>query len=704
MVVRYAVLLVMLALVACNGDTSGRMEGALTPDDPPTSGCADVDQDGIADSVETEADLDDDGTPNRADTDSDGDGVLDEEERVSPKCTAPADSDQDGTADFLDLDSDGDGIPDAPDPTGLDSDGDGLPDSRDADDDGDHISDVQEIGGDTAMPRDTDGDGTPDYKDIDSDNDGVRDTTSSLGDLDGDGTIDYLDDDVDGDGVPDVHELGTPTTPRDTDSDRLPDFIDADSDGDGLADGAEDENGNGMVDAGESSAILKDSDGDGADDLVEQAAMTDATDATKNPQADGNFVFVVPYQMAPTPEQATLDFATTISRADVVVSIDTTGSMGGALENLKSSLSSQIVPDLSTEIPDLGIAITNYEDMPTGSFGSPGDLPFELVTPVTTDPMDAQTALNGLLLGGGGDTPESGIEALYQIATGSGVSWPADPMLGFPAGSVPPFDMMFRGGAFPIVILITDAESHAAETIFIQGLEVTGYSPFVPEAASREEAFMALEAIGARVIVVNVGQSSVALEDNLDIVQRTGAVVPPEAFGASGQCLTGLAGAPQPPNANGECPLLFNVGFEGTGLGSSIVDAVQALAGSASLDIDARPENEDGNPGGVDAVQAFLERVTPNTSPASATMCTSGIPVEDRLGGDGQDDTFIDVSGGVRVCFDVVPKINTTVMPTSEPQLFRARIDVYGDNITVLDDRAVWFVVPPKPPMPGGVE
>jgi hypothetical protein len=664
--VGYAVLLVMLAiLVACNGDQSpGRNESGID-NDPSTGGCSDVDQDGIADGTEGDGDADDDGTPNKNDNDSDGDGVLDRDERVTPMCTMPGDSDRDRTPDYLDLDSDGDGVPDAPDPMGIDTDGDGTPDSRDADDDGDQIIDAMEIG-DVAMPRDTDGDGIPDYKDMDSDNDGLRDSVSGLGDLDGDGVIDYLDDDTDGDGILDVSELGDiPGAPRDADSDRM---------------------------SGESSAILKDSDGDGADDLVEQAAMTDATDAAKNPQADGNFVFVVPYEMAPTPERATLDFATTISRADVVFSMDTTGSMGGALENLKAGLSAQIVPDLQIQIPDIAIGITNYEDVPTGSFGSPGDLPFELGSPVTADIMDAQAALTAMFLGGGGDGPESGIEALFQIATGAGMSWPADTVSGFPGGSVAPFDMMFRPGAFPIIIQISDAENHSAET----------YGTFVPEAASRQDAFDALEAISARVIMVNVGQSSFALTDHLEIVTRTGAVVPPSAFGDTGECLTGLAGAPQAAVA-GECPLLFNVDGTGTGLGSSIVDAVQALAGSASLDIDARPVNEEGNPNDVNAVEAFLERVTPNTSPATATMCVSGLAVEDRLGGDGEDDTFIDVNGGVRVCFDVVPKMNTTVMPTSEPQLFRARIDVYGDNITVLDDRAVWFVVPPKPPMPGGV-
>jgi hypothetical protein len=39
--------------------------------------------------------------------------------------------------------------------------------------------------------------------------------------------------------------------------------------------------------------------------------------------------------------------------------------------------------------------------------------------------------------------------------------------------------------------------------------------------------------------------------------------------------------------------------------------------------------------------------------------------------------------------------MNTTVMPTASPQLFRAQVDVIGDGVTVLDTRDVYFVVPP---------
>ena len=38
-----------------------------------------------------------------------------------------------------------------------------------------------------------------------------------------------------------------------------------------------------------------------------------------------------------------------------------------------------------------------------------------------------------------------------------------------------------------------------------------------------------------------------------------------------------------------------------------------------------------------------------------------------------------------------------TVPATDAPQLFRAKVKVYGDGITQLDERDVFFLVPPAP-------
>lgn len=67
--------------------------------------------------------------------------------------------------------------------------------------------------------------------------------------------------------LPDALETTTGTNP-----------LDADTDDDGLADGVEDANANGIVDAGETSPINPDTDGDGVADGVERGITTPVAD------------------------------------------------------------------------------------------------------------------------------------------------------------------------------------------------------------------------------------------------------------------------------------------------------------------------------------------------------------------------------------------------------------------------------------------
>ncbi|HMI91464.1 MAG TPA: hypothetical protein VK509_08880, partial [Polyangiales bacterium] len=587
------VLLAALFLAAssgCSGDQSGDRQtasgnvvgGGVAGAGPAVElSCPDRDGDGIADDSEGQLDADGDGRANADDTDSDGDGADDASERSNSPCMAPVDSDSDGLPDYMDSDSDGDGIGDSGADRMLDTDHDGIPNVRDPDDDGDIIPDRVELGANPALPVDSDGDGLPDYLDQDSDADGAPDRLAGgANDTDKDGILDHLDPDADGDGIADVSELGAnPAMPRDTDADGAPNYLDADSDSDGLHDGLEDANGNGMLDPTESDPLVIDTDADGADDLIEAAAKTNPRDPKVNPQSEGNFVFVVPFQQPPAPPNATLDFATDLVRADVVFSLDTTGSMIDELEQLRSDLRGQIIPALSAQIPDLAFGVASYEDFPVMPFGDPGDLPVRLVTPITTDAAIAQAGIDRLMIMSGGDAPESGAEALYQLATGAGISWSG--------GKIEPFKTGWRPGALPIFVQITDAAMNSAET----------YKALVPAAASLPKLQMSLDALGAKVIaVVSQGGDTVSATDQyLPLVRATGATVPPDAFGTTGRCETGVRGAAVEPDPNGSCPLLFGIDELGAGLGTSIVEAVGALAKYAVLDIDARAANEPGN-------------------------------------------------------------------------------------------------------------
>src|SRR5439155_11721376 len=85
-----------------------------------------------------------------------------------------------------------------------------------------------------------------------------------------------------------------------------------------------------------------------------------------------DFYFVEPYLSPPSPDRDVLKFSTNIKQVDVAISMDTTGSMGGSIDNLKTNLTGTLFPGLVAAIPSVGLAVCYHDDYPTGSYGSPG--------------------------------------------------------------------------------------------------------------------------------------------------------------------------------------------------------------------------------------------------------------------------------------------------------------------------------------------
>gem|GEM_PF-674861 len=617
------------------------------------------------------------GTSFDEDTDTDGDGVPDVlEGRVydaKENVERALDSDRDGIANYLDDDADNNGILDKNelDPTG-DIDDDGRINVIDLDDDGDNISDAIEVGDDPASPWDTDGDGTPNLHDTDSDGDTIADKhegniDSDLVDTDGDGKIDtgdgipnYLDPDSDGDGIDDVNEAGDAdisTEPRDTDADFIPDFLDVDSDSDGLLDGHEIDNN--------TSPYVVDTDDDGASDMVEFAADTDPNNPDVNPDSEGHFVFFMPYDSDADP-QASCDsrsfaFSTDIVRADIAISMDTTLSMIGEIQNLKDTLISTIIPDINTAIPDTGMAVCSYDDFPMEGYGHAGlgDEAFHLHRSITTlvvdytDPvsnninpnsgrkrlLDAVTELEA---NGGGDGPESGWEMLYQIATGAGFSNnlvnSGSPLYIQPFSVFTDSDIEtkvleneehgtiggvgFREDALPIVIWNTDACSH--NSVDKNGVLLHEYEPAELVgamsgnlAATQTDAIEAIKAINANVISVissNGHCGELAIETAREVAYATGALVTPEAWDNNrpdncsvNQCCTGYNESGEDPDDLGQCPLVFNIDGNGNGVGTTIVTAVKALVDYSNIDVSAHLSDDTVD--STDALAAFINEV-----------------------------------------------------------------------------------------------
>lgn len=479
--------------------------------------------------------------------------------------------------------------------------------------------------------------------------------------------------DSDLDGLTDTAEgRFEPGGPTDTDGDGTPDYLDLDSDGDFLPDAAEDPNGNGVVDPGESSPLSADTDGDGTPDLVEVVAGSDPSDPTVT-IPPGDFYFVLPYQGPGA--SGTLDFTTSVQKADVFFSIDTTGSFGEEIAAIQSTLEQTIVPGIAAVVPDAAFGVGRFEDLPLAPFGLPGDHPYELLQPMTTD---IPTVAAGLALlppaAGGLDVPESGYEALYQWATGVGL-----PDFGLSPFAPPGIGGVgFRKDALPIIIHITDARSHVP----------ADYASFTAT-HGEAETLAALGAIGARVIGIDSLENVSTMDDPRQQLESlaigTNALIPPDQ--ATGQCLMGVAGAPiAPVDVGGTllCPVVFDVLPDGSGLGPLIVDAVAQLATLGVLDISTQTVGE------TSGLQG--EVVTPGFTTADFIQSVTPVPPAPP-GSTIQGDVFVGVTPGSTVTFDV-QGFNDFQLPLEVDQLFAADIRVLGDAVTELDVRRVFIIVP----------
>ncbi|MCA9620839.1 MAG: hypothetical protein KC731_17570 [Myxococcales bacterium] len=685
--------LTVAIVYGCGGDEPGGTGGNVTAlSDADGDGISDIDE-GVVDEIDTDGD----GTPDYLDTDSDNDTILDEIEGGDGDLnTAPIDSDQDGTPDFRDLDSDDNLILDQIE-LAADLDGDGTGDYADIDNDGDGAGDIVEIEGPdmdcdgnlTAdpigtpdAPADCDGDGVPNFMDFDSDDDTISDKDEGTVDTDSDGFVDRYELDSDNDNFLDSVEAGDAdinTAPVDSDSDLTPDFRDPDSDNDGLSDANEFAAG--------TDPTNPDSDGDGVSDLIEFAAGTNPNDATDNPQAKGDFVFVVPYQEPTTPPDDTLEFRTSVQFADVYFLFDETGSMSQEFTAMSTSVPT-IISDLKCN--DTGAAClidsdcamneicfsgtgTCVEDPLTANMGA-GCVPdlwtgvgrfnncntYQHNVALQSDPTVTANAIGNTGPGSAESVVQSPACVADPTICTNNPSCSADPSVANPVGCPG-----FRPEAVRILISITDADN--------QGGTCGGTVPDVQTAGTA---------------LANQGIKFIGLYGTGD-------------DGSGTLCTTPADCAQQLGVASGTVDTM-NQPFAYPALDSQVVDAtkqavLEVVRGvPLNVTIDAADEPNDAG----DALQ-FLDYLEVNVS--GQGNCTMVSPTADT-NADTHDDAFPALLGGTPVCWNVIPVASqSTTPPADEPQLFLAKLTVYGDG-SPLDSRNVYFLVPPKdadiPPVP----
>jgi hypothetical protein len=609
------------------------------PFDDDDDNILDTDGDTISDEDEGDSDPDGDGIPNSSDTDSDGDGISDADEAGDTDLsTPPVDSDDDGTPDYLDLDSDDNGIPDQVE-GGDDTDGDGIPDSSDLDNDGDGIPDSDEIGGNPLLPQDTDGDGTPDYMDEDSDGDGIPDSIEGNDDPDGDGIPSYQDLDSDNDGIPDEDEVDDPLNPTDSDGDGFYDFEDPDSDNDGIMDNEEALYG--------TDPTNRDTDGDGFTDLAELEAGTDPLDASS--VIDGYYAELSPRVNT----TLTVPFTPEIIQADVMFVLDTTCSMSGVLNTMTSNFSS-VVSTIS--IPNLAFGVAEYDDFAYSDFGDAGygDLPYRLHQQITTNTSSVQSALAGLSTRSGYDWPESGMEALFQAATGRGFDQDCDNNMDsstdvppfIPVASGPDTDAFsglvggvydsslpgdiggagFRSGSVAIIVFATDAPLRDPDI----GNPVP---PSCSDPAGSSDVVSAFNQIGAKLI--GIGTTSDPIAQLTSLATLTGSMADINGDGS-----------PQ--------PLVFQ-GSSSTTV-SFVIAGIEALSNGGQFDLTLEV---------IDDPYDFVTGI----SPAEHTAVPVGTEVEFEV-----------------TLFPGVPQ-------TTSDQVFIFPMQVLGDGVSVLAEWELVLVV-----------
>ncbi len=375
-----------------------------------------------------------------------------------------------------------------------------------------------------------------------------------------------------------------------------------------------------------------DTDDDGYTDGVEALAGTNPRDPwSKIPETD--YYVILPYMGAPDTRE--LDFTARLGKGDVFFLVDTTGSMITAINNVRNSLATVIVPAVSGAIADVVMGVGDFRDFPNGVYGDMGDWPYQLRQPMTADIAAVQTALNNLHAGGGADEPESMLEGFHGAVTGG--SCPAG-MFG---------TACFREDSHPIIVAVTDATCHNCT-------DTLGWYDGSVSAHTWTETMDALNARNVKIL-----GAAVKILAFIPAAGRPDLVAAAEDTGSY---------------TSAGVPTVYD--SMGGDVSAVVVDGIVDLVGAATQDVSARSEDDPTD--SVDARQ-FIKSIRPVWASSATSWDLT---------------TFYGVSGGTTVRFSIT-FLNDFLPQGYHVQLFRAQIVVHDvPGMTTLDVRNVYIVVP----------
>jgi hypothetical protein len=126
-------------------------------------------------------------------------------------------------------------------------------------------------------------------------------------------------------------------------------------------------------------------------------------------------------------------------KADIVIAIDTTGSMQPAIDDARNDATA-IVGGVTDSIPGARFAVVEFKDYPFDPYGLESDFPYELRQPFTADAAEVEAAFTPMTAFGGNDLPEAHNRVFFETYADPALAW--DPQ------------------AARILIVLTDAIPH----------------------------------------------------------------------------------------------------------------------------------------------------------------------------------------------------------------------------------------------------
>lgn len=203
--------------------------------------------------------------------------------------------------------------------------------------------------------------------------------------------------------------------------------------------------------------------------------------------------------------------------ADIVLVIDSTGSMSGAIANVDAGMVTNIIPAAQAASPGPGalrMGVVTFKDTVTVN------------QPLTTNTGAVAAAVSAITASGGGGIPEASDEALKYVVNGASACSVAEPK-----GALG----TFRPECFKIAVIVTDAPPGGCDSTYADNIDDTNAINVANSAFSKKILISSILVTGATVTSVKYpgGVQAAVMGQYASITGGQSGSVPPSGAGTS---------------------------------------------------------------------------------------------------------------------------------------------------------------------------